>query len=473
VRLDALLAGVREVAVDLASPGREGTEITAVVHDTRDVQPGALFCCIRGANVDGHDLVDQAAVAGAVAILAEHAVATDLPLLHVRSVRDALGPVAASFWGHPSDALVVVGVTGTSGKTTTTHLLGHVLEADGWPTSVLGTLSGPRTTPEAPELQAHLASERDAGRRAVAMEVSSHALAMGRVRATRFAVAVFTNLSHDHLDFHRDLEDYFEVKASLFTPDYAGAAVVNLDDPRGKELLRRRLVPTEGYSLADASELAVSATTCRFRWRGQLVRLPLGGQFNVSNALAAATAAARLGVADRTIADALSDAPAVPGRFESVDEGQPFAVLVDYAHKPGALESALSATRDSTGGGRVLLVVGAGGDRDRGKRAAMGEVAARLADHVVLTSDNPRTEDPLAIIDAIRSGMPATARVTVEPDRAAAIALALAEARPGDVVVIAGKGHEVVQVVGDRSLEFDDRVVARAALVALRGSRGW
>jgi len=473
VRLDALLAATRGVAVTLEGAGSGATEVSDVVHDSRAVTSGALFCCVPGTVVDGHDLVDQAAAAGAAAVLVERPVVTALPQARVTSVRDALGPVAAAFWGHPSESLAVVGVTGTSGKTTTTHLLGAVFERHGWPTSVLGTLSGPRTTPEAPELQAHLAGERDAGRRAVAMEVSSHALAMGRVRATHFAVAVFTNLSHDHLDFHRDLDDYFEAKATLFTPDYADAAIVNLDDPRGLELARRALVPTEGYSLADASDLAVEATRSTFRWRGERVELPLGGSFNASNALAAATAAARLGIAADTIAAGLSQAPRVPGRFEPVEEGQPFAVLVDYAHKPGALASALAAARESAGGGRVLLVMGAGGDRDASKRPEMGDVAARLADRVVLTSDNPRSEDPASIVAAIRSGMPDLASVSVELDRATAISMALAEAEPGDVVVIAGKGHEAVQVVGEETLEFDDRTVARAALRALRGSRRW
>ena len=470
VRLDSLL---REIPATLETPGREAIEITAVVHDSRAVVPGALFCCVRGASVDGHDLIDEARDRGARAVLVDRDVETDLARVRVVAVRDALGPVSAAFFGHPSDGLVVVAVTGTSGKTTTTHLLGSVLEAHGWPTAVLGTISGPRTTPEAPELQAELARVRDSGGRAVAMEVSSHALAMGRVRATHFAVAVFTNLSHDHLDFHRDMEDYFETKAALFTPAYTAAAVVNLDDPRGAEIARRALVPTEGYSLAEATDLSLSATRCTFRWRGEEVELPLGGRFNVSNALAAATAAATVGVPTGTIAAGLRHAAAVPGRFEPVDEGQPFAVVVDYAHKPGALTSVLSAAREAAAGGRVLLVFGAGGDRDRSKRPAMGEVASRLADRVVLTSDNPRSEDPMAIIEAIRGGMRAAAPVIVEPDRAAAIAVAIDEALPGDVVVIAGKGHETVQVAADRTIDFDDRTVARAALRALRGSGRW
>jgi UDP-N-acetylmuramoyl-L-alanyl-D-glutamate--2,6-diaminopimelate ligase len=305
------------------------------------------------------------------------------------------------------------------------------------------------------------------------MEVSSHALAMGRVAATRFAVAVFTNLSHDHLDFHRDLEDYFAAKALLFEPDLSDRAVVNADDPWGARLLEHPAVPTEPYSLADAADLEVGPRSCRFTWRGAAVELPLGGRFNASNAIAAATAAARLGLEPDAIAAGLSASPPVPGRFEPVDEGQPFAVVVDYAHKPGALESALAAARDAAGAGRVVLVFGAGGDRDASKRPEMGEVAARLADRVLLTSDNPRGEDPLAIIDAVRGGMARTDALTVEPDRAAAIALALADARPGDVVLIAGKGHEAVQIVGDRTLPFDDRAVARAALRELREAAGW
>lgn len=473
MRLDALLDRLADQPVHLTPEEAGRTEVTTVVHDTRQVRPGALFCCVPGAHVDGHDLAADAVARGASALLVERPVAAGVPELLVPSVRDALGPVAAAFWDHPSLAMHVVGVTGTSGKTTTTHLLAAIFEAAGWSTEVIGTLSGARTTPEAPELQERLAGARDGGRSAVSMEVSSHALALGRVRATHFEVAVFTNLSHDHLDFHRDLEDYFEAKAQLFTPAYADAAVVNVDDPRGRELLARALVPTEGYGLVDASDLEVGSTSCRFRWRGEQVQVPLGGRFNVSNALAAATAAARLGLTPAVIAAGLAAAPPVPGRFEPVEEGQPFAVLVDYSHKPGALAGALEAAREAAVGGRVILVFGAGGDRDASKRPEMGEVAARLADRVLLTSDNPRGEDPLAIIDAIRSGMTSAVDCTVEPDRATAIALAVGEAGPGDVVLIAGKGHEAVQVIGDRTVPFDDREAARTALRLRREGRGW
>ena len=473
MRLDALLDRLADQPVHLSPEGAGTTEVTTVVHDTRQLRPGALFCCVPGAHVDGHDLAAEAVRHGASALVVERSVGAGVPELRVPSVRDALGPVAAAFWGHPSRSMHVVGVTGTSGKTTTTHLLAAIFRAAGWSTEVIGTLSGARTTPEAPELQERLAEALAAGRSAVAMEVSSHALALGRVRATHFEVAVFTNLSHDHLDFHRDLDDYFEAKAQLFTPAYTDAAVVNVDDPRGRELLARAGVPTEGYGLDDASDLEVGSTSSRFRWRGEAVQLPLGGRFNVSNALAAATAAARLGLGPAVIAEGLAAAPPVPGRFEPVDEGQPFAVLVDYSHKPGALAGALAAAREAAAGGRVILVFGAGGDRDASKRPEMGEVAARLADRVLLTSDNPRGEDPLAIIDAIRSGMTAAVDCTVEPDRATAIALAVGDARPGDVVLIAGKGHEAVQVIGDRSVPFDDREAARTALRLRREGNGW
>jgi UDP-N-acetylmuramoyl-L-alanyl-D-glutamate--2,6-diaminopimelate ligase len=472
VLLDVLLRAVDEIALDVPA-GADAIEVTSVVHDTRAVTAGALFCCVPGSRVDGHDLAGEAVGRGATAVLVERPVGVAVPEVRVPSVRAAMGPVAAAFWGHPSREMAVVGVTGTSGKTTTTHLLGSIGAAAGWPTEVIGTLSGPRTTPEAPELQAMLAEAVGRGRRAVAMEVSSHALALGRVRATRFAVAVFTNLSQDHLDFHADMEDYFAAKAALFAPDYTDEAVVNLDDPRGRWLLEQATVPTEGYSLADVEDLDVGVVSCRFTWRSHSVHLPFGGRFNVSNALAAATAAARLGIEPDAIAEGLATAPPVPGRFEPIDEGQPFAVLVDYSHKPGALASALDSAREAAGGGRLLLVFGAGGERDASKRPQMGEVAARLADRVLLTSDNPRGEDPLAIIDAVRSGMTRTDGLTVEPDRGAAIAQALGEAAPGDVVVIAGKGHETVQVVGADQVPFDDRAVARAVLLGLRGERRW
>jgi UDP-N-acetylmuramoyl-L-alanyl-D-glutamate--2,6-diaminopimelate ligase len=446
--------------------------VRAVVHDTRAVTGGALFCCVRGSRADGHDLAAAAIERGAVALVVDHALPLEVPQMVVADVRAALGPVAAAFWDHPSHHLAVLGVTGTAGKTTVTHLLAAILAADGRPCGVVGTLSGARTTPEAPELQALLAEHRRRGDVAVAMEVSSHGLEMGRVDATRFAVGMFTNLSQDHLDFHGTMEAYFAAKARLFDPGVSERAVVCADDPWGRRLLDRLRgrgdVEVHPYRLADAADLSLSPSGAALTWRGQRIELGLAGRFNVRNAVGAATAAAAAGVGPAAVARGLAGAAAVPGRFEAVDAGQPFTVIVDYSHKPDALDQALRAARELvTGRAGLTVVFGCGGDRDAAKRPLMGEVATRLADDVVLTSDNPRSEDPLAIIDDIARGVPAGARVRIEPDRRRAIALALGAARPGGVVVVAGKGHETTQVVGDRTVPFDDRVVAREALAHL------
>jgi UDP-N-acetylmuramoyl-L-alanyl-D-glutamate--2,6-diaminopimelate ligase len=367
--------------------------------------------------------------------------------------------------------MYVVGVTGTSGKTTVTHLVQAILEVAGLPCGIVGTLSGARTTPEATDLQALLAAEVAAGRRALAMEVSSHGLDLHRVDATRFAVAVFTNLSHEHLDFHGTMEAYFAAKAKLFAPAFTDQAVVCADDPWGRRLIDELDDPDRGltvrpYGLADASTLRQGRHGATFSWRGEQVELHLPGRFNVLNALAAATAVETLGVPVATIAKGLSEAPPVRGRFEPVDAGQPFTVLIDYAHKPVALEVALTTARELTSdGGRLWVVFGCGGDRDAAKRPVMGEVAARLADEVVVTSDNPRSEGPRAIISDVQAGIPLGAPVVIEPDRRRAIERALDGARPGDVVLIAGKGHETTQVIGEHSIPFDDRDVARQALV--------
>ncbi len=471
-------------------------DLRAVVHDTRAVIPGALFCCVRGSRADGHDLAAPAMAAGAAALVVDHVLPVAVPQVVVPDVRRAMGPLAAAFWGNPSHDLVVVGVTGTSGKTTVTHLLCPVLRASGHAScAIIGTLSGARTTPEATDLQALLAAERDrgssgagvdrgpvAGRGAVAMEVSSHGLALHRVDGTRFAVAVFTNLSQDHLDFHHTMDEYFEAKATLFTPAFTDRAVICSDDPRGRELLARLDGPRSGvtataYSLGDAEDLTLSPAGASFSWRGEPVELALAGRFNVTNALAAAAAAEALGIEPAVVARGLSAATPVPGRFEAVDGGQRFTVLVDYAHKPDALKQALLAARELVAeGGRLRVVFGCGGDRDAAKRPLMGEVATGLADDVILTSDNPRSEDPQAIIDDIRAGITpsAGAAVAVEPERRDAIERAVADAQPGDVVVIAGKGHETTQTAGDTVRPFDDREVARAALaaVAARGPGG-
>jgi len=445
--------------------GDASVDVTSVTHDSRLVVEGGLFCCVPGRVDDGHDHAAGAVAAGAVALLCERPLDLARAEVVVDDARAAMGPVASAFHGHPSRALEVVGVTGTNGKTTTTLLLQHVLTATGRATAAIGTLGGARTTPEATDLQSLLARFRDEGKAAVAMEVSSHALALDRVRGTRFRAAVFTNLSQDHLDFHGTIERYFAAKARLFEPDYTDVAIVNADDPHGALLADAATVPTRTFSMHDVADLVVGVASSEGRWRGEPLRVPLGGAFNVSNALAALTTAVELDVAARDALDALATAPSVPGRFESIDEGQPFRVVVDFAHTPDGIDQALRAAREVTPDGRVIVVFGAGGDKDREKRPLMGAAAARWADLVIVTSDNPRREDPASIADAVVAGTRGTTvDVRVELDRRAAIALALAEARPGDLVVVAGKGHETRQIVGSDARPFDDRVVVREEL---------
>ncbi|MDQ3146272.1 MAG: UDP-N-acetylmuramoyl-L-alanyl-D-glutamate--2,6-diaminopimelate ligase, partial [Actinomycetota bacterium] len=437
------------------------------------VVPGALFCCVRGQRDDGHDHAAHAVERGAVALLCERPLDLDVPQVVVPDSRVQMGRAAAAFHGHPSRAIDVVGVTGTNGKTTTTALLQAVLEGAGRPTGVIGTLSGALTTPDSPELQARLAAFRHEGVTAVAMEVSSHALVLHRVEGCTFAVAVFTNLSRDHLDFHASMEDYFAAKARLFDPGRSAVAVVNADDPHGRLLADAARIRTVRYGLDDVTGLEVGVRASTGTWRGQRLVVPLGGVFNVSNALAAATAAAELGIEPADIVGGLAEAGGVPGRFEVVELGAPFSVVVDYAHTPDGLDKVLEAARGVAGAepARTIVVFGCGGDRDRAKRPTMGEVAARLSDLVVLTSDNPRSEDPDAIVAEIRSGVRGPGVVEVEADRRTAIAWALAEATEGDVVVVAGKGHETTQVLGDRALPFDDRVVVAEEWARLSAGR--
>jgi UDP-N-acetylmuramoyl-L-alanyl-D-glutamate--2,6-diaminopimelate ligase len=458
------------VAAEVA--GDAGVVVASVVQDSTAVAPGALFCCIAGSHVDGHAFARQAVEAGAAAVLAEHAV--DVPdgatVVTVPSVREAIGPIASSFHGHPSRRLTLVGVTGTNGKTTTTHLLRSVFQANGQEAAVIGTLTSsagsPPTTPDAPVLQARLAELVAAGTTAVAMEVSSHGLAMHRVDGTRFAAAAFTNLSQDHLDLHGTMEAYFAAKARLFTPAFTDLAVVGVDDPRGRLLVDAATVRTVPWSMADAGDLELTPEGSTFTWRGATVHVPLAGRVNVLNALCAATVAGELGIEPAVVAAGLAAAPGVRGRFEAVRGDQPFAVVVDYAHTPDGLENVLSSARELVGGGRkVIAVFGAGGDRDPAKRPRMGEVVSRLADLAVVTSDNPRSEDPGAIVDQIVAGMDGPAERVVEPDRRAAIGRAFDAAGPGDLVVLAGKGHETTQTIGDRELPFDDVVVARELLL--------
>jgi UDP-N-acetylmuramoyl-L-alanyl-D-glutamate--2,6-diaminopimelate ligase len=460
-----LLADAPEVRVrQRVRPER--VRITGIAYDSRRVVPGALFCCLTGERVDGHDYAQQALDAGATALLTERLLPLDAAQVVVDDSRAAMAHIAAAFNGHPSRRLAVFGITGTTGKTTTAHLLRAVLTHAGRPCGILGTLSGAHTTPEAPDLQGALADFAAAGKAAVAVEVSSHALALHRVDATWFTVAVFTNLGRDHLDFHGTPERYFAAKASLFEPSRSAAGVVNVDDSYGRLLADAASIPVTPFSGDDASDLVTAPHSCSFRWRRRLVRLPLGGRFNVTNAVAAATAASVAGVDEDAIVAGLAAATPVPGRFEPVSAGQPFSVLVDYAHTPESLASVLGAARAVAGSARVIVVFGCGGDRDPSKRELMGATAAAGADTVVVTSDNPRGEDPAAIISAVIGGLEPSdrARVVAETDRRRAIGLALASARPGDVVVIAGKGHETTQTIGPHTLPFDDRAVARDLL---------
>ena len=456
--------------------------ITDLAYDARRVSPGALFACVPGLRADGHDFAPDAVARGAAALLVEHELDLPVPQLVVEDVRTAMALAADAFFGHPTRELEVAAVTGTNGKTTTAFLLYSILAAAGRRPGLLGTvemrLGGERravtrTTPEAIDLQRTFREMLEAGDRSCAMEASSHAAQLGRLLGTRFAVLVFTNLSQDHLDFHGTLEAYFDAKRRLFSePDVDGnrpPAAVNVGDDHGRRLaaeLRSLGQRPLTFGLADDAdvrpeglELTTSAT--RFRAAGIAVASPLRGRFNAENVLGAIAAARLLGIEDDAIVRGVEHVSGVPGRFEAVDEGQPFAVLVDYAHTPEALANVLAEAR-SLAAGRLICVFGCGGDRDRGKRPLMGEVASRLADRVVITSDNPRREDPLVIIAEILAGT--AGKADVEPDRAAAIARALEEADEGDVVVIAGKGHEQGQEFADRTVPFDDREVARDEL---------
>jgi UDP-N-acetylmuramoyl-L-alanyl-D-glutamate--2,6-diaminopimelate ligase len=497
MKLGELLAGTDLAGVD-ADPD---TEIASLAYDSSRVEPGALFFCVRGQRADGHDFAPAAVERGAAALVTERHL--DLPVTQVvvADARAAMAPIAVRFWGDPTATLRVAGITGTNGKTTTAFLVRHILESQGIQTGLLGTVKSvvggaeeevERTTPEAIDLQRTFHRMLAAGDTACAMEVSSHALAQGRTDGVRFAVAAFTNLTQDHLDFHADMEDYFGAKRLLFVPGAGqtppARAVVNVDDAYGARLADEvraggaqalRTFSPAGAAGADyrAADVSFDASGSRFRCIGPdgevEVRTPLAGHFNVENALAAIATCDALGVPVPAAAEALAGAHRAPGRFEPVEAGQPFAVLVDYAHTPDSLENVLRAARRLTNG-RLMCVFGCGGDRDRDKRPKMGEIAARLADRCVVTSDNPRSEDPEAIIADILAGIPGYANgdgrddIAVEPDRRAAIALALGEARAGDVVVIAGKGHEQGQeLAGGRKIPFDDRTVTSELLARM------
>jgi UDP-N-acetylmuramoyl-L-alanyl-D-glutamate--2,6-diaminopimelate ligase len=439
---------------------RAPVEIGDLAYDARAVGPGALFFCVPGSRADGHDFAAEAVASGAVVLVVERPLEVDVPQLVVPDARRAMAVVADEFFGHPSQELQVAGVTGTNGKTTTTFLLYSILAAAGRRPGLLGTIESRvggerrpaiRTTPEAIDVQRTFREMLDAGDRSCAMEATSHGSELGRLDRVRFAALVFTNLSQDHLDFHGTMDRYFEAKRRLFLEGNPPAAI-NLGNEWGRKLAQDRPdALTFGFS--EDAEIGPHALAG--------VHLKLRGRFNVENALGALAASRLLGIDDAAIARGLEAVRGVPGRFESVSEGQPFDVIVDYAHKPEALESVLRTARDLTVG-KVICVFGCGGDRDRGKRPIMGRIASELADVAIVTSDNPRTEDPQAIIDEILEGV--TGEVEVEPDRTTAIERAISLAGDGDVVLIAGKGHEQGQEFADRTIPFDDREVARDAL---------
>ncbi|MFI1012352.1 UDP-N-acetylmuramoyl-L-alanyl-D-glutamate--2,6-diaminopimelate ligase [Streptomyces sp. NPDC020965] len=485
-----------ELAARLGVKGPGSGEVTGITHDSRAVRPGDVYAALPGARLHGADFVAQAADLGAAAVLtdpsgAERAAATGLPVLVTDDPRGRMGELATEIYGHPGEALLQIGITGTSGKTTTVYLMEGGLRAAGRSTGLIGTvetrigdeaLKSERTTPEATDLQALFAVMRERGVEAVAMEVSSHALVLGRVDGCVFDVAVFNNLSPEHMEFHSDMEDYFQAKARLFTPERSRRAVVNFDDVYGRRLVKEATVPVttfsaEGHPDADwrAEDVEVGSLGSTFTIvgpSGERVRAkaPLPGPFNVANSLAAVVTLAVAGIDPQTAADGVAAVPGVPGRLERVDEGQPYLAVVDYAHKTDAVESVLRSLRKVTEG-RVHIVLGCGGDRDKTKRGPMGAAAARLADTAVLTSDNPRSEDPLAILAAMLAGaaeVPVHERgdVLVEADRAAAVAAAVARAEPGDTVLIAGKGHEQGQDIAGVVRPFDDRQVLREAVRA-------
>jgi UDP-N-acetylmuramoyl-L-alanyl-D-glutamate--2,6-diaminopimelate ligase len=443
--------------------GEPAVEIADLAYDSRAVRPGTLFFCVPGGRTDGHGFAQSAVEAGASALVVERPVPVRVPQIVVADAREAMAHAATEFFGQPTEELEVAAVTGTNGKTTTSFLLHSILDAAGRRPGLLGTIEtvvggerrpALRTTPEAIDLQRTFREMLDAGDRSAALEATSHGSEQKRLLGVRFACLVFTNLSQDHLDFHGTMEAYFDAKRRLFV-DGLPPAAVNVGDPYGRTLaeeLRGLGGQLVTFGFADDAELRpgdVEVTTT------------LRGRFNVENVLGAFAAGRLLGLEDDVIAAGIEKLEGVPGRFEPVDEGQPFTVLVDYAHTPEALENVLRAARELDTG-RLLCVFGCGGDRDRGKRPVMGRIAGELADLAIVTSDNPRSEEPRAIIEEIVSG--AASELEVEPDRREAIARAIEEAQPGDVVLIAGKGHEQGQQFRDRTVPFDDREVAREAL---------
>jgi UDP-N-acetylmuramoyl-L-alanyl-D-glutamate--2,6-diaminopimelate ligase len=475
-----------------------GTEVGGVEYDSRRVVPGSLFVAMKGGTTDGNRYLAAAVRQGAVAVATDSSAAFDeaahrfpeLALIEVEHGRKALAAISANFFGHPETQLALSGITGTNGKTTTAFLLDAMLNHVARRTVLVGTIeyhvagevrTSPHTTPESRDLLELFAEGVERGATEAVMEVSSHALAQGRVWGLPYDVAIFTNLTRDHLDFHGTMESYFAAKRSLFDGRNGSpprVAVVNLDDPHGLEIAEAaRIAGAEIYSYGmdvgsfRAGDVAMSASGMRFTMITPHGETPivtcLTGKVNVYNVLAASAAAMARGLTLEQVAEGAAALDHVPGRFQTVDAGQPFAVVVDYAHTDDALKNLIALAREFVrpNGGRVITLIGAGGDRDRTKRPLMGRVAAEGSDFVVFTSDNPRSEDPMAIIEEVMSGWAPTRRPSLfDPDRAAGIRLAISEAKPGDIVLLAGKGHEKVQVLRDRTIPFDDAEVARRVM---------
>ena len=476
------------------STGDPHLEIGGIAYDSRQVKPGDLFVCIRGFSVDGHRFADEALARGAVSLVIEKsadiALDIEVPIIQTEDSREALALLSAKFYDHPSRKLRLIGVTGTNGKTTTTYLIKSILDGAGHKVGLVGgvgnqigdrLLPTERTTPESLDLQRLFHEMVMAGCDYAVMEVSSHAISLARTRGSEFDIGVFTNLSQDHLDFHSNLEDYFETKASFFTSLEADAsktgkaAILNLDDECGVEIARRAMVPVVSYGTAPeamyrATDIQIEPTGLDYRLtcpEGDFpVRLPITGYFNVYNSLAALGATVTAGITVDQAVRGLAWAKAVPGRLEAVDVGQSFTVLVDYAHTPDGLQNALQAVR-GLASRRSIVVFGCGGDRDKTKRPLMGEVAGKMADVVIVTSDNPRSEDPWAICEAVAQGLRRTIGdkpYEIIVDRREAIYHAVELAKPSDIILIAGKGHETEQIIGDRIIHFDDREEATRAI---------
>ena len=446
--------------------------ILDVSHTTTNIPAESLFCCVRGASADGHDFAAEALGSGAVALMVDRLLPIDAPQLRVADVRRCMALSASAVHGFPSHDLQVVGITGTNGKTTTAYMLGAILSAANVRNQVAGTLSGLRTTPEATDLQRALRSWHEDGGQAYVMEVSSHALQQDRVLGTRFAVGIFTNLGIDHLDYHGTVEAYFAAKARLFTTGMTDRSVINRDDVHGQQLLDVVGSSAVSFGLSDATDVIVGPESVRFKWSGVAMQLPMGGTFNLANALGAATAARELGIEIEAIAEGLSSMQPVRGRLEPIANDRGIVVLVDYAHTADALERVLTSVRTSmVSQGKLTVVFGCGGDRDASKRGPMGAIASELADRVILTADNSRSEDTASIIDQIMNGI-ATKKSSVSVaqilDREEAIAEAISASVRGDVVLIAGKGHETTQEIAGRITDFDDAAVARRILGAAK-----